>query len=219
MIEYIYAFGSICRGELDSSSDIDVLVIHSNEFNKLKNRNYSYYKKETLKELWEEGNPFAWHLHKEARIIYSINNEDFIAKLKTPNTYRCLVKDLKYLNEIFREAFSSINANEDSIEFDLSTIFLVIRNVATCYELGVNQKFCFTRDSAIQVSDNKLRIDELAYNTLKKCRILSTRGFGENPTSHEIESVKNSLPLIQDWINQSITKSENYESIQTKAII
>lgn len=213
MNEYIYAFGSICRGELDSSSDIDILVVNDIGYSKNQKSNYSYYRKDTIKNLWNEGNPFAWHLHKESKIIYSQLGDNFLQDLGTPNKYNRLIQDLNNLKEIFEDAKDSVLQNMKSVEFDLSTIFLVIRNVATCFELGVNQKFCFSRDSALQISTNKLEIEANAYQTLRKCRILSTRGIGESLTSKQLEEAIVSIPEIENWIKNILINSKQYESV------
>ena len=59
---YIYAFGSLCRGQVDLESDVDLLAIvdgHDDRFDPSKFSIYSYNR---VREIWQEGNPFAWHL-------------------------------------------------------------------------------------------------------------------------------------------------------------
>ena len=213
MIESIYAFGSICRGELDVSSDIDLLVITENGQHDSLNKNFSYYKKRTLEKLWNEGNPFAWHLHMESKIIYSIDGNNYIKELGKPNSYNNLIKDLDYLLSIFLDAKESIIINDESIVFDFSTIFLVIRNVATCYDLGNNNNFCFQRDSPLNISDKKLDIGDLEYNTLRNSRLLSTRGIGKTPSHEEVELTKKSISIIEEWICLILKESNYYEPV------
>jgi predicted nucleotidyltransferase len=211
MIEYIYAFGSICRGEVDDFSDIDVLVIKEGTNETRLNPKYSYYRKKTLDNLWDKGNPFAWHLYKESRLLYSVNGDNYISELGKPSKYERLLPDLLFLRDIFAGSKISINEDANSMIFDLSTIFLVVRNIATCYELGANLKFCFTRDSAIEISENQLKIDDVAYNTIRLCRVLSTRGIGLQPTEIEIDIAIKSIPLIDLWIDSIINKAREYE--------
>ncbi|HHE9539890.1 TPA: nucleotidyltransferase domain-containing protein [Haemophilus influenzae] len=59
---HIYVFGSLCRGELDNKSDIDILIISDEKFGSEYNK-YSVYSYEKIRELWLDGNPFAWHLY------------------------------------------------------------------------------------------------------------------------------------------------------------
>lgn len=78
---HIYAFGSVCRGEIDNQSDIDLLAVVAGHDDRFDSSIYSIYSYNRLKELWKEGNPFAWHLASEAKIIFSSNGEDFLSQL------------------------------------------------------------------------------------------------------------------------------------------
>jgi predicted nucleotidyltransferase len=209
MIEFIYAFGSITRGEIDRNSDIDILVITESDELKEMNKYHSYYKKTTLSNLWEEGNPFAWHLYNEAKLIYTYNGIDYISKLGKPKKYSNLIDDLENLYNIFMDAKESLLSDNTSMIFDYSTVFLVIRNVATCFELGVNNKFCFQRDSAINISSNKLEIENELYQVLRDCRVLSTRGLGTYPETKSLHRLKDKMNSIENWILQ--IKNEAYE--------
>jgi predicted nucleotidyltransferase len=81
---HIYAFGSICRGEIDTKSDIDLLAIVGGNDNHFDTSTYSMYSYNRLTELWLEGNPFAWHLATESKLIYSSDEKDFIKDLGSP---------------------------------------------------------------------------------------------------------------------------------------
>ena len=56
---HIYAFGSVCRGDVLPSSDIDLLAITEGHDSRFDPNNYSIYSYNRIKELWQEGNPFA----------------------------------------------------------------------------------------------------------------------------------------------------------------
>jgi len=91
---YIYIFGSICRGEIDMYSDTDLLLI-SNGLHLDFIDKYSIYSPKRIRELWEEGNPFAWHLHTESRLVFSPNGINFLENLGTPNKYSNVNLDLE----------------------------------------------------------------------------------------------------------------------------
>ena len=80
---YLYIFGSACRGELDENSDIDMLAIHDEKEKTyhLDGNKISIYSERKIKEIWDMGNPFAWHLHYESKLIYSPNDIDFLKNL------------------------------------------------------------------------------------------------------------------------------------------
>ncbi|EED7773057.1 nucleotidyltransferase, partial [Salmonella enterica subsp. houtenae] len=133
---HIYAFGSICRGEIDSFSDIDMLAIVSGRDERFNPRDYSIYSYERISELWKEGNPFAWHLFLESKIIYSPDNIDYLRSLGKPSNYNSVFADCEKFLEIFISARRSIETSDLTEIFDLSSVFLSIRNFATCFSLG-----------------------------------------------------------------------------------
>src|ERR1700680_5150119 len=84
---HIYAFGSLCRGEIDVGSDVDLLLLSNVEKLYVNPQQFSAYSYERIIELWAEGNPFAWHLATEAKLIYSADQSDYIAGLSYPAPY------------------------------------------------------------------------------------------------------------------------------------
>lgn len=195
---HIYAFGSICRGEIDKHSDIDVIAIVDGFDERLDPNKFSIYSYNRIKEIWEEGNPFAWHLSLESKLIYSKNNTDFLEELGKPNNYQNGENDCDKFYQLFISSEKAIKSGTSSKTFELSNIFLSIRNFATCYQLA-NGKFCFSRDSAL-VLDKKVPIELENYCILEKARILCTRGKGESITTEEFEVIKGELNSIRVWM-------------------
>ena len=133
---HIYAFGSVCRGDISPGSDIDLLAIVEGYDSRFDPDIYSIYSYKRIREIWKEGNPFAWHLSLEARILFSSDRSDFLSSLGSPALYRNCVRDCDKFFSLFREARISLEKNSTSKVFDLSMIFLSIRNIATCFSLG-----------------------------------------------------------------------------------
>lgn len=204
---YIYIFGSICRGEIDAFSDVDLLAItNSNEKkNDFDTQIFSIYKEKRLIELWNEGNPFAWHLHLESKLVYSDNNLDIIKQMGEPNEYIKLLDDLSKFYNLFIESLNSLRNSNDSSIFDLSMIFLAIRNLASCYSLGHIKEPNFSRDSALTLKYDSLKISRECFNILERARILSTRGLGNLITDSEMKTVLIEIDIISKWF-QLITK-------------
>ncbi|TXG36976.1 nucleotidyltransferase domain-containing protein [Seonamhaeicola maritimus] len=206
---YIYVFGSICRGEIDEFSDVDLLaIVGSNEkINfQLDTQKFSIYKEKRMEELWEEGNPFAWHLFQESKLIHSNNNEDILRNWGKPNPYNNMESDLKKFSSLFYDSLESINNSEYSNTFDLSMLFLSIRNFASCYSLGALNEFNFSRKSAINLKTNKLNISNESFSILERARILSTRGSGKVITDLEKNIVLKETELISDWFQLILKK-------------
>src|SRR4051812_34750353 len=105
---HIYAFGSICRGEVDVSSDLDLLAIVGAEEARPSMERFSVYRYNRIQELWSEGHPFAWHLHREAKAIFLGDGADFLASLSRPSPYRAIRADCAKLYDIFSLACSSL---------------------------------------------------------------------------------------------------------------
>lgn len=197
---HIYAFGSICRGEIEIDSDVDLLAIEDKKSNNFDIETFSIYSYKKINELWNEGNPFAWHLATESRLIYSSDNRDYLKGLKQPNEYKNCKKDSYKFYDLFCAAFDAINKDSFSVVFELSTIFLSIRNFATCYSLGKHNDFNFSRHSAIKMREKSLNISMKTFNLLERSRILSVRGYGKNILIQEAHASFKELRLIKTWM-------------------
>lgn len=203
---FIYAFGSLCRGEIDEYSDVDLLaVINGSDNSPLDTHKFSVYQEKRMFQLWEEGNPFAWHLHTESKLIFSNNTEDLFEKWGEPNTYDNMEADLKKFSDLFYESCKSLKGIKQSDIFDLSMLFLSIRNFASCYSLGFLNDFNFSRNSALKLKSDKLIISDECYSILERARILSTRGSGDLINDNEINTVLKEIDNISNWF-QSILK-------------
>ena len=198
MSEHIYAFGSVCRGEVDPSSDIDLLACLSKPKPEFDPEKFSIYKYERLKELWLEGNPFSWHLHLESKLLFSSDGSDFLSDLGEPSKYLKSIDDCIKFHQLFIESYNSLVQSSNSATFHLSCMFLATRNFATCYSLG-NDKPLFSRLSPLQL-ENKLTVKHEDFNVYARARILSTRGYGLDLSKSEIEQALKTAPVIIDWM-------------------
>ncbi len=197
---HIYAFGSVCRGDIDINSDIDLLAIVDGEDNRFSPDVYSIYSYSRVSEIWAEGNPFAWHLFLESKLIYSSNENNYLSKLGRPSAYSNGTKDCEKFHQIFLAARESINKSSLCEIFDLSIIFLSIRNFATCFSLSASNKPDFSRNSAINLGSNSICITAQQYQVLEKARILSTRGVGSKISKDEIHLAMGCIESVNDWM-------------------
>ena len=204
---YIYAFGSICRGEVDYLSDIDMLAIVNSKSNQFNPSDYSIYSCDRILELWKQGNPFAWHLYLESKLVYSSDSIDYLRDIGMPELYKNGISDCKKFREIFLSAKKSIEKSSFTEIFDLSCVFLSIRNFSTCYSLHLGIKPDFSRNSAFHLG---IPIDKTIYGTLEKARALCTRGIGDVLTYNEISKAKKSLGEVDTW-TKVILEAIKYE--------
>lgn len=196
---HIYAFGSVCRGEIDRGSDVDLLACCASTTNEIDKDKYSIYQYERLRELWFEGNPFAWHLFLESKLLFTPDGSDFIKNLGSPAKYKTIEADSNKFRLLFERSYNALLNSSNSQTFHLSCIYLAIRNYATCYSLAA-EKPIFSRYSALKVLPS-LHLESGVFNILVRARLLSTRGFGDNIKKNEIELVINAISQVPAWMD------------------
>ena len=151
-----------------------------------------------------EGNPFAWHLHLESRLLFSSDGVDFIASLGAPAAYTAGAQDCDKFAQLFADSLDQLSKTRVNATFNLSCMFLGIRNFATCYSLWHGQPV-FSRKSPLLI-DAPLSMDAEAFGVLTRARVLSTRGIGYALSDEEIMLVLRAVPAIQAWICQLLAK-------------
>jgi len=204
---HIYAFGSICRGEVDLASDIDLLAVVQGRDSRFDPETFSIYGYERIKAIWQEGSPFAWHLSLEARLLHASDGLDFLRELGKPARYTRSDLDCAKFRSIFGAAYSAIKEGSHSRVFELSSIFLAVRNIATCFSLGVLQRPDFSRRSALRLEGDSLAIESEIFELIERARILSTRGHGTLLSDAEIGNVLARLDLIESWMDRLVAKA------------
>ncbi len=207
---HIYIFGSLCRGEVSIGSDIDMLAITDHIDPRLDPETFSIYSYKRLEELWKEGNPFAWHLAQDARLVFSADGKDFLKELGGPAQYcRCREDCLKFF-QLFENAVSALAAPSCSLAFELSSIFLAVRNFATCFSLGIRGEKIFSRHSAKLLGDDSVPLSDMSYRLLERARILSTRGIGPMVTSQELSACLEEIRQLRTWMERLLTRIPNH---------
>lgn len=196
---HIYAFGSVCRGEVTPESDIDLLAVTRGHDQRFDSDQYSIYSYARMAEIWDEGNPFAWHLSLEAKLLYSPDGSDYLHELDAPAAYRWAAQDCQKFFSLFKSAADALQSGTNSSVFELSTIFLAIRNFATCYSLGAGVPN-FSRCSALRLQENNLVVSNDTFATLERARIICTRGTGNMISQNEVTFVTMELGKIEDWM-------------------
>ena len=208
---HIYAFGSVCRGDISINSDIDLLAIIEGLDSRFDPDNYSIYSYKRIKELWQEGNPFAWHLALESKLLFSSDQCDYLKSLGDPASYKTCVKDCEKFYSLFREACASLATNTTSRVFDLSTVFLSIRNIASCFSLGTIATPDFSRHSATKLGVFSINISASTYQIFERARILCTRGSGSNIADCEVDVAIQESVKINEWMIILVQEAKTYE--------
>lgn len=210
---HIYAFGSVCRGDVSLGSDIDLLAITDGHDPRFDPDSYSIYSYRRIAELWLEGNPFAWHLALESKLLFASDSNDYLKSLGNPALYRNCVSDCEKFYALFRDARTSIADNSASRIFDLSTIFLSLRNIASCFSLGVTTTPTFARNSATKLGAFSIKISSSAYQVFERARILCTRGHGNSISTLEVGIAILEFDEIDRWMDSLVKGANAHERI------
>lgn len=199
---HIYAFGSICRGDLSIDSDIDLLAIVQGTDKRISPDKFSIYSYKRIRELWLMGNAFAWHLSLESRLVYGFDGTDFLQTLGQPSAYNSVTKDCSRFQSVFEFASQSIRNGSSSLVFELSTVFLAIRNIATCYSLAMLPQPTFGRNLAKKLGSKSIDVSEDFYSILERSRILSTRGSGADIDNIDQATIVRELNKCRRWVKE-----------------
>lgn len=197
----IYCFGSLARGEIDTLSDVDILIVDPLNRNEI-DTNYSVYSFSRLEEMWSQGNPFAWHLFLESRLLFSTHNLDTVKKLSMPKEYSSWESDSFKFETLFFTALNELKGETNSFVFELSNLFLAIRNFATCASFMLLDRPVFSRRSYSLLGEFSLKLKEEVEDTLINSRILATRGKGRSVTHDDVFAVLENEHCFLDWFDK-----------------
>lgn len=194
----IFIFGSLVRGEVISTSDSDVLVIPTS----LSRRdaypaNWSVYQRETIKSYFENGRLFAWHLHLEARCVFSAAPKNWLQVLGIPAPYLAAKEDVQSLTKLLKDSLGELTRGTRSEIYELGICYTALRDIAMCASWRHLGKPSFSRDAPFMLPV-PVPVSRDAYLRAMSARHCSTRG-GEQPQA-VAETVREMLdaPLI-DW--------------------
>lgn len=196
---HIYAFGSICRGEISPGSDVDLLAVSTGGANNLSRSMFSIYSHRKIIRIWQDGNPFAWHLHLEAKLLSASDDRDFLRTLGSPAVYGKSRDDCERFLAIFQHAQDSALRDSTSIVFDLSSAFLGLRNFCSCFLLG-RERPDFSRNVALNLMGADPPVSMDVYLILERARLLCTRAYGAALTKCDIELARTALPTLNTWM-------------------
>lgn len=190
---------------------MDLLAVVSGSSPELKPEVFSVYSYKRLAELWKEGNPFAWHLALESKLLFSSDGSDAIKSMGQPARYQRCPEDCEKFLSLFKDSYRSIQSGSASTVFDLGTAFLSIRNFATCFSLGVLGRPEFSRHSALRLGQRKIGISMDSYRVMERARILCTRGDGSVLTRSEICVAIGELGGVESWMENLMMEVRRHE--------
>lgn len=171
----LYIFGSLARGEVSPTSDIDILVIPFTTNRSLFPTEWSIYSPELVEEYFRKGRLFAWHLHLEARCIFTPNKISFLAALGAPAPYSTMAQDIRELERLLKEAIEEIKSGTNSLVYELGIVYTAIRDIAMSASWALLGAPCFSRLAPYELPVS-CPLPFMAYEDAMLARHSSTRG-------------------------------------------
>jgi predicted nucleotidyltransferase len=187
-VEVLY--GSVARGDDDSLSDIDVLIIDDLAARQptLGSATVVRYTWPEFKEMASYGSLFLRHLHSEGRIISADDNgrESYAEITRNLPQYERVQFDLESFELAISDSAHALACGDTSVEFELASLATVMRH---CSILGSYLVGCdnFSRTGALDLCCDRLGLGIAPKDQFRQIygyRISIARGlpFDESPT-------------------------------------
>lgn len=190
MTHDLYIFGSAVRGEVSSSSDIDVLAIPLASDQRDYPNSWSVYSPETIESYFRAGRLFAWHLHLEAKCIFSAAPIPYLSSLGAPAPYSSAKEDIDDLAEILWQSLLEIRSETNNLIYELGIAYTAIRDISMSASWSLMDSPCFSRN-APYIIPIPCPISVDAYQGAMLARHCSTRG-----SEHEIDAERVAKELL-----------------------
>lgn len=198
-----YVFGSVCRGEPDPGSDVDVLVI-SNEPSAARElpAAWSLYSPRRLRQLFARGTLFAWHLYLESVPVWPRGAPGFLKRIGPPAAYVGARREIADLQKILRSAVAELERGTLSPVYELGLIALACRDTAMAASPTLAGHFDFSRHAPLALLSARFPLTRRQFDYLLSCRRATTRG-GEFSRNARIEQqVKARSTALCQWSAQ-----------------
>ncbi len=195
----LYIFGSAVRGEIDASSDLDVLAVPATGITASYPEGWSIYQRSTLKRYFEEGRLFAWHLHLESVCVYKPTKESYIEGLGRPALYKDGVQDFENFNAMYCDAVAAIRAGTSSIIFETGLIYTCLRDLAMAASWHLLHRPDFSRYSPFHLP-TPIPLSRAAYETAIASRHWSNRGCPRTMLLSQEDIKQLCSEKIREWI-------------------
>ena len=186
-----YIFGSVGRGQNDDRSDLDLLAVVQNGSGKVEESSVlacvptrfanmkpsiSWYGQDRIREMYQNGELFAWHLHAETIPVFELH--PFLASLGRPQPYEDSALDVGSFQKVLRGIPEQIASNQYNVIYEAGLIYVCVRNIAMAASWKLCRRPDFSRYSPFNlgsVGQCPISIEE--YEITMACRMASQRGI------------------------------------------
>ena len=214
-----YIFGSVGRGQQDASSDLDVLAVVRDgsgkvaedvvaffvpaEFAPLK-LSISWYGTKRLREMFENGELFAWHLHKETIPVYDPGG--FLPGLGVPAAYKECLANVSSFRKVLAAIPLQVKLNNGNAVYESGLIYVCLRNIAMAASWILRDVPDFSRYSSFNLETfEPCPISISEFECAMHCRMAGQRGEDPPP---EVDGpfVLALVERLEPWIDELYLK-------------
>lgn len=215
----VFVFGSVGRAQHDNLSDLDVLAVVEDGKGKVSHlvvANYvpknlkglklsiSWYGKNRLKEMFENGELFAWHLYRETIPLF--DPEHFLNSLGAPSSYSEAVTDVLSFQKILTEIPNQVLKHHSNSVYEAGLIYVCLRNISMAASSVLCEFPDFSRYSPFNLSGFlPCPISIREFKILMDCRMASQRGSNP-PQCMNSDFVLDIFRRIEPWIANLVSK-------------
>lgn len=196
----VYIFGSVARGEVERNSDVDVLLITREKDTRREfPETWSVYTEDVIGNYYASGRLFAWHLHLEAKCVFSERDIPFLSALGEPSPYENHKEDFESLKSLLLESLNELREGTQSTIFEIGLVYTALRDIATIASTKILKSPCFSRYSPFLIPIN-FPLAKDTYNLAIEARLLATRNFH---TGKNLDGIKKELIAapLKEWVN------------------
>lgn len=182
-------------------SDVDILIIPmEGQRRQDYPHSWSVYSPELISSYYRSGRLFAWHLHREAKCLYSPNSNNVLAQLGAPSEYTSMKEDIFDLETLLLEAVAQIRDGTSNLVYELGIVHTAIRDIAMSASWRLLGLPVFSRDAPYRLPI-QCPLPQDIYQALLSARHSSTRGAVLRIDSEIVAQVVLATPFSH-WISQ-----------------
>ncbi len=214
-----FLFGSSARGDADSASDTDVLIVYDREPSLSERRQiaesvseglrrdcaFAEYTWERLASMFADGHLFAWHLYQEARPLRVLGVASWDLPFPKPAPYRSSRRDAQNFADLLGSCVRAVEGRTASLVYEAGLGYVAIRNVGMSLSALVLTRPEFDRHVPFKVA-KALRTpppcDLGVYDLMVAARHSSQRGLDE--PSLNATALLHALMAARDWAAETL---------------
>lgn len=166
----------------------------------------SWYGGNRLREMFGNGELFAWHLYRETSPIYE--TEPFLRELGIPSPYRGGIEDIKSFQTILDGIPAQVEEAPANSIYEMGLLYVCLRNIAMAASWTLREAPDFSRYSPFHLDRvSNVPISREEYDVAMACRLAGQRGL--TPPTIEGSQVLCLHAKLDVWISEILSILES----------